>query len=166
MDSFTSPCANCSVGTTNQLIGLLFQAVLSAQCNISPSELWPQDYGPRVLKRGFEEYDFVIIGAGSAGSVVANRLSENPNWKILLLEAGADPPIESEIPSLWGALLKTQFDWTYYAEISNKASLSLPKGSYWPTGKMLGGSSSHNTLFYIRGNQRDYDHWEDLGNEG
>ncbi|GAB0089545.1 glucose dehydrogenase [Sergentomyia squamirostris] len=166
MDLPTIPCANFSVGTTNQLIGLLFQTILTAQCNSSPLELWPQDYGPRGLKRGFEEYDFIIVGAGSAGSVVANRLSENPNWKILLLEAGADPPIESEIPSLWGALLKTQFDWTYYAEISNKASLSLPKGSYWPTGKMLGGSSSHNTLFYIRGNQRDYDHWEDLGNEG
>ncbi|GAB0089546.1 hypothetical protein DMENIID0001_041110 [Sergentomyia squamirostris] len=166
MDSFTSPCANCSVGTTNQLIGLLFQAVLSAQCNISPPELWPQDYGPRVLKRGFGEYDFVIVGAGSAGSVVAKRLSENPNWKILLLEAGADPPIESEIPALWGTLQMTKYDWSYYAEISEKASLSLPKGSYWPTGKMLGGSSSHNYMFYIRGNRRDYDHWEDLGNAG
>ncbi|GAB0089495.1 hypothetical protein DMENIID0001_040490 [Sergentomyia squamirostris] len=166
MDSFTSPCANCSVGTTNQLIGLLFQAILTAQCNISPPELWPKDYGPRVLKRGFEKYDFVIVGAGSAGSVVANRLSENPNWKILLLEAGSDPPIEAEIPTLWGTLLKTQFDWSYYAEISEKASLSLPKGSYWASGKMLGGSSSHNSMFYIRGNRRDYDHWEDLGNEG
>ncbi|GAB0089550.1 hypothetical protein DMENIID0001_041150 [Sergentomyia squamirostris] len=166
MDLPTSPCTNCSVGTTNQLIGLLFQAVLTAQCNISPPELWPQDYGPRGLQRGFEEYDFVIVGAGSAGSVVANRLSENPNWKILLLEAGADPPIESEIPALWGTLLKTQFDWNYYAEISEKASLSLPKGCAWPNGKMLGGSSSHNAMTYIRGNRMDYDFWEELRNEG
>ncbi|GAB0089497.1 hypothetical protein DMENIID0001_040510 [Sergentomyia squamirostris] len=165
MDLPMIPCANSSVGTTNQLIGLLFQAILTAQCNLSPPDLWPQDYGPRALKRGFEEYDFVIVGAGSAGSVVANRLSENPNWKILLLEAGADPPIEAEIPALSGTLQMTKYDWNYYVEKSDKASLSLPKGCYWPRGKMLGGSSSHNAMSYIRGNQRDYDHWEDLGNE-
>ncbi|GAB0093752.1 glucose dehydrogenase [Sergentomyia squamirostris] len=167
MDQFVSPCANCSVGTVNQLIGFLFQAVFTAQCNLSPPELWPQDFGPRILKRGFkEEYDFIIVGAGSAGSVVANRLSENPKWKILLLEAGADPPIEADIPALSNSLQRTLFDWNYYTEKSKKASLSFPMGSYWPRGKILGGCSSHNGMIYMRGNPRDYDEWEALGNPG
>ncbi|GAB0093755.1 hypothetical protein DMENIID0001_089300 [Sergentomyia squamirostris] len=161
----TVACANNSVGAVSQMIGFIFQTILTAQCNLSPPELWPEDYGRRVFHRGFEEeYDFIIVGAGSAGSVVANRLSENPNWRILLVEAGGDPPIESEIPRIWLSLQDTQFDWKYYAEISDKASLSLPKGSFWPRGKMLGGCSSHNGHKYIRGNRWDYDNWEALGN--
>ncbi|GAB0093754.1 hypothetical protein DMENIID0001_089290 [Sergentomyia squamirostris] len=167
MDQFASPCANCSVGTVNQLIGLLFQAVFTAQCNLSPPELWPADYGPRVLHRGFkEEYDFIIVGAGSGGSVVASRLSENPKWKILLLEAGGDPPNEAEIPATSYDLPGTKYDWNYFTEKSTKASISLTKGSSWPRGKMLGGCSSHNGFIYMRGNRQDYDEWEALGNTG
>ncbi|GAB0093753.1 hypothetical protein DMENIID0001_089280 [Sergentomyia squamirostris] len=167
MDQFTTPCANCSVGIVNQLIGLFIQAVFTAQCNLSPPEMWPEDYGPKVLHRGFkEEYDFIIVGAGSGGSVVASRLSENPKWKILLLEAGGDPPNEAEIPATSYDLPGTKYDWNYFTEKSIKASISLTKGSSWPRGKMLGGCSSHNGFIYMRGNRQDYDEWEALGNTG
>lgn len=61
---------------------------------------------------------------------------------------------------------KSEYDWYYYVEKSYKASLSMPRGCYWPRGKMLGGSSSINALMYIRGNRRDYDSWEEMGNPG
>ncbi|XP_310335.4 glucose dehydrogenase [FAD, quinone] isoform X2 [Anopheles gambiae] len=159
-------CAAQSVGPANQLFGLLVQTILAAQCAISPPDMWPKDYGPTALQRGLDEYDFVIVGAGSAGSVVANRLSENPDWKVLLLEAGGDPPIESEVPYLAFALLNGSHVWNYYAERSDTASKGYKRGSYWPRGKMLGGSSSNNIMLYVRGNSRDYDRWEEQGNPG
>ncbi|XP_040160736.1 glucose dehydrogenase [FAD, quinone]-like isoform X1 [Anopheles arabiensis] len=168
-------CAAQSVGPANQLFGLLVQTILAAQCAISPPDMWPKDYGPTALQRGLDEYDFVIVGAGSAGSVVANRLSENPDWKVLLLEAGGDPPIESEIPFMQIHLAKSSVDWVYYADSRDKlnphnrtacrASTS-PAGCFWPRGKMLGGSGAMNAMVYIRGNARDYDAWEFEGNSG
>ncbi|GAB0093749.1 glucose dehydrogenase [Sergentomyia squamirostris] len=164
--TFTMPCAAQSVGPANQLIGLLINTLLASQCSLSPPEMWPKDYAPTALEKGFEEYDFIVVGAGSAGSVVASRLSENPNWKVLLLEAGGDPPIESEIPNLFFSMQHSAYDWDFRAEKSDKASKSIKNGSFWPRGKMLGGSSSINAMVYIRGNRRDYDQWEANGNTG
>ncbi|XP_058821940.1 glucose dehydrogenase [FAD, quinone] isoform X3 [Topomyia yanbarensis] len=159
-----SQCAAQSLGPANQLFAMLIQTIMAAQCSISPPDMWPKDYGPTALAQGLEEYDFIIVGAGSAGSVVANRLSENPDWKILLLEAGGDPPIESEIPLMLMHTLNTSFAWNYYAEKSTIASKGYKNGCYWPRGKMLGGCSSNNAMLYVRGNSRDYDRWEELGN--
>ncbi|XP_065093141.1 glucose dehydrogenase [FAD, quinone]-like isoform X3 [Ochlerotatus camptorhynchus] len=159
-----SQCATQSLGPANQLFAMLLQTIMAAQCSISPPDMWPKDYGPTALNEGLQEYDFIVVGAGSAGSVVANRLSENPDWKILLLEAGGDPPIESEIPLLLMHLSNSSHVWNYYAEKSPSASKGYKKGSYWPRGKMLGGCSSNNAMLYVRGNSRDYDRWEELGN--
>ncbi|XP_058447538.1 glucose dehydrogenase [FAD, quinone]-like isoform X3 [Malaya genurostris] len=159
-----SQCAAQSLGPANQLFAMLIQTIMAAQCSISPPDMWPKDYGPTALAEGLEEYDFIIVGAGSAGSVVANRLSENPEWKILLLEAGGDPPIESEIPLMLMKTMNTSYVWNYYAEKSKIASKGYKNGSYWPRGKMLGGCSSNNAMLYVRGNSRDYDRWEELGN--
>src|SRR5215468_8907091 len=109
-------------------------------------------------------YDYIIIGAGSAGCVLANRLSEDPAVKVLLLEAGGrDARKEIQIPVAFCKLFKTPCDWAYYTEPEpHLGNRSL----YWPRGKVLGGSSSINAMIYIRGHRADYDEWRDLGNPG
>ncbi|KAH8409085.1 hypothetical protein KR009_006549, partial [Drosophila setifemur] len=112
-------------------------------------------------------FDMVVIGAGSAGSVVSSRLSENPEWRVLVLEAGGDAPVESEMPILFYALQHTDFVWNYYTEPSSTSCQGMKDGRcYWPRGRMLGGSGAANALLYIRGNRRDFDGWAALGNTG
>lgn len=110
-------------------------------------------------------YDFIIIGAGSAGSVVANRLSENPDWKVLLLEAGEDENIIGDLPMMMPVLHLSEMDWQFQTEPDKGYCLSMKDGvCAWPRGKMLGGSSSLNAMLYARGNKKDFDIWEQLGN--
>jgi len=109
-------------------------------------------------------YDYIIIGAGSAGCVLAARLTEDPHTRVLLLEAGGpDKAKEIHIPAAFSKLYKTAVDWNYSTEpepcLNNRRL-------YWPRGKMLGGSSSMNAMIYIRGNRLDFDHWASLGNQG
>ena len=109
-------------------------------------------------------YDYIIIGAGSAGCVLANRLSADPKIKVLLLEAGGrDTRKEIHIPVAFSKLFKSPCDWAYYTE---PEAVLGNRSLYWPRGKVLGGSSSINAMIYIRGNHADYDHWRDLGNSG
>lgn len=113
------------------------------------------------------DYDFIIVGAGSAGSVVASRLSENENWNVLLLEAGGDETEISDVPLMAGYLQLSKLDWKYKTEPSGKACLAMKGGRCnWPRGKVLGGSSVLNYMLYLRGNRHDYDNWELMGNEG
>ena len=109
-------------------------------------------------------YDYIIIGAGSAGCVLANRLTEDPSVKVLLLEAGGpDKKKEIHIPAAFSKLFRTSCDWSFYTE--EEPNLGNRK-LYWPRGKVLGGSSSLNAMIYIRGHRQDYDQWRDLGNPG
>ncbi|XP_046386914.1 glucose dehydrogenase [FAD, quinone]-like [Ischnura elegans] len=114
-----------------------------------------------------DQYDFIVVGAGSAGCVVANRLSEVPHWNVLLLEAGPEEPLVVEVPALSPLLLGSSIDWKYRTE-PEKTNCRARAGSScaWARGKVMGGSSSINWLIYSRGNRRDYDEWEEMGNEG
>ena len=102
-------------------------------------------------------YDYVIVGAGSAGCVLANRLSEDPDVNVLLLEAGGpDTNDLVHLPAAFSALYRTAQDWdhsTIYEPYVNDRRIYLPRG------KVLGGSSSINAMIYIRGNPIDYDEW-------
>ncbi|RWS11944.1 glucose dehydrogenase (acceptor)-like protein 3, partial [Dinothrombium tinctorium] len=107
-----------------------------------------------------KEYDYIIVGAGSAGAVVASRLSEIPSVKVLLLEAGGSENIISDIPIAYQSLQQTPMDWSYLTEPQEAACFGLrERRSRWPRGRVLGGSSVINANIYARGNRIDYDNW-------
>ncbi|KAG8222614.1 hypothetical protein J437_LFUL002607 [Ladona fulva] len=113
------------------------------------------------------EYDFVVVGGGSAGAVVASRLSEVPQWKVLLLEAGGDENEVTDVPSLAGYLQLTAIDWQYQTSPAETYCQAMHGARCnWPRGKVLGGSSVLNAMIYVRGNARDFDEWSAAGNEG
>ncbi|WP_435742407.1 GMC family oxidoreductase [Nocardioides sp. SYSU DS0663] len=106
-----------------------------------------------------ETFDHVVVGAGSAGAVVAARLTEDPTVSVLLLEAGGPADAdEISVPAAFANLFKTRWDWNY--QTSEQKQLD-GRRAYWPRMKALGGCSSMNAMIYIRGNRADYDTWRD-----
>lgn len=150
------------IGTGLWLVPLLIAGLSYYRYDLLDPESRPIDRYPL-----YSEYDFIVIGGGSAGAVVASRISEIPNWDVLLLEAGPDENEITDVPSLAAYLQLTKLDWKYKTEPTGRACLAMKGGRCnWPRGKVLGGSSVLNYMLYVRGNRHDYDHWRSLGNPG
>ena len=111
-----------------------------------------------------QTFDYIIVGAGSAGSVLANRLSANPQHKVLVLEAGRKSHPWSRIPVGFARLINNPAaNWLYSSEPdegTGQRRIPIPRG------KLLGGSSSINGMVFVRGQSQDYDQWAQLGNRG
>lgn len=112
-----------------------------------------------------EEFDFIIVGAGTAGCVLANRLTENGKYSVLLLEAGgSDLSIWIQMPIGYGrTFFDRRINWMYDTEPVEALG---GRRSYWPRGKVIGGSGSINAMVYVRGQPHDFDDWKALGNVG
>lgn len=109
------------------------------------------------------EYDYVIVGAGSAGCVLAARLSEDPAVRVALVESGPrDRTPEIRIPAAFPKLFRTPYDWDYS---TSKQSALDGRELYWPRGHTLGGSSSMNAMMWVRGHRDDYDAWGEAAGE-
>lgn len=110
------------------------------------------------------DFDYIIVGAGSAGAVVASRLSENPAARVLLIEAGGSGKhLNIQIPAAFAKQFTTKHDWNYRTEPEPHLD---GRSIYHPRGKMLGGCSGQNAMIYIRGNKSDYDGWAAGGATG
>jgi choline dehydrogenase-like flavoprotein len=114
-----------------------------------------------IQEEGGAVYDYVIVGAGSAGCVVANRLGEDPDVRVAVIEAGPpDDAPEIHMPLAFGQNLTSEWDWTLFSEPEPGLD---HRRNYLPRGRVVGGSSSLNAMIYIRGNRADYDEWEAMG---
>ncbi|XP_016907244.2 glucose dehydrogenase [FAD, quinone] isoform X2 [Apis cerana] len=145
---------------------LFLQAIMSSYYDLNDPRQYPIDRTEEILNSN-KEFDFVIVGGGTAGSVLAHRLTEVKDWNVLLIERGEDPLPETEVPALVFSAFGTSQDYRYMTEYQEGACLSIKdKRCKWSKGKALGGSSVINAMLHVFGNKMDYDGWASEGNEG
>lgn len=160
-------CALASSGTPTGLLFIeLVRTLLGAQCALNNDNIYPPDRTSELIDENLE-FDFVIVGGGTAGSVLASRLSEVSNWRILLIEEGKNPSVKSRIPSMLLSLQHSEEDYKYELEPNENYCQGMKgKVCHWSKGKALGGSSVTNAMLHVHGNDRDYDQWAKMGNNG
>ncbi|KAI5732906.1 hypothetical protein M8J76_005539 [Diaphorina citri] len=123
--------------------------------------------GDRQKARVDPAFDYIVVGGGTAGCVIASRLSENPNVKVLLLETGPDEPSTSRVPGLLANIVGSPLDYSYKTEKNEKACLSSGGVCTWPRGRMLSGTGSFSGMLYTRPSPSIFDNWATrLGNKG
>ncbi|XP_017779995.1 PREDICTED: glucose dehydrogenase [FAD, quinone]-like [Nicrophorus vespilloides] len=167
-----------------RLTGLLYLLIpiVSHHCSASPGILngwlntmkkfrdvfqFQDEWISQQSKISEDEYDFIIVGSGSAGSVIANRLSEVSDWKVLLLEVGKGENLFTSVPALAPVFQLTHYNWNYLMEYQENFARGMEgRRLAWPRGRALGGTSVINYMIYTRGNPRDFDTWAIAGNPG
>lgn len=163
---FTQIHADYNDLNTNQFIKSFGNLFTSSVPNLSPNE--QSKYQKQVLLSYFlisvnDIYDFIIVGSGSSGSVIASRLSEVPSWKILVLEAGTAGNFFTKVPIMAPAFQLTPYNWNYTMEQEPGVCLGMEDHiCAWPRGKALGGTSVINYMIYTRGNPLDYEKWGEI----
>ncbi|EFN84156.1 glucose dehydrogenase [FAD, quinone] isoform X2 [Harpegnathos saltator] len=144
----------------------LIQNAISSRCDIAdPCRRMGTDEVPSEN----EWYDFVIVGAGTAGSIIARRLSDNPWRKVLLIEAGPEEPTMTAIPGLAFNAVNTSLDWNFKTEPTSPhptACLETDGVCTWPRGKMVAGTGGFHGMMYVRGHPEIYNRWARAGNPG
>jgi len=162
--------SSCSIAASNpqaNLFAYLIQTLLSSQCALSNANMYPPDRSKEILSDPSREFDFVIVGGGSAGSVMARRLTEIKDWKVLLIEAGENPSFLSEVPAGFPIQILSPETYPHLVEPEKLACHGMKdKLCRWSSGKALGGSSTLNAMLYVYGNEEDYNEWSRMGNEG
>ncbi|XP_069669077.1 glucose dehydrogenase [FAD, quinone]-like [Periplaneta americana] len=152
--SFLTSTAVCPAGGLTIFLGLV-ECILRQHCDIS----YPCHRIVDTPDTTPNTYDFIVVGAGVAGPVVASRLSEVSHWHVLLLEAGPEEPTASSVPAFATSAIGTDLDWKYTTEPSSNACLSTGGRCYWPRGKMVSGSSGMQGMMYTRPHYSILDEW-------
>ncbi|KAE8742437.1 Glucose dehydrogenase acceptor-like [Frankliniella occidentalis] len=163
---------------SRRLLGLLVLLALQGRCvygqGLTESlllslvqEMTAGPYEPPDHGLPLPQYDFVVVGAGTAGCAVAARLSEVPGWSVLLVEAGGREHFAMDIPIVANMLQFSNVNWKYRTQPSKTACLGMSgRRCNYPRGKVMGGSSVLNYMIYNRGHPEDYNNWERMGSEG
>ncbi|KAK9871962.1 hypothetical protein WA026_015208 [Henosepilachna vigintioctopunctata] len=158
-------CPNSVTGDAGIFFLALINTLFTNQCQLGNKDDYPIDSGPTLVDN--EVFDYIIVGSGAAGSVVASELAKATQSRILLLEAGGYPSPTSDIPAFHPSLQKTTEDWQFHTEKSNESCLSFKFGRcLWPSGKTLGGSTTINHMLYVRGSKHSFNSWAAEGNLG
>ncbi|XP_067015677.2 glucose dehydrogenase [FAD, quinone]-like [Anabrus simplex] len=166
-------CCSCSFQDVSYLPGTcaasfvmfmsLVDTLFRSRCDITEA---CHRVGRDDLEVDGAEFDFIVVGAGVAGPVVTGRLTENPDWNVLLLEAGPEEPTTTQLPAFAVSALHTELDWNYTTVAQQNACLNNGGVCRWPRGKMVSGTGSMHGMMYTRGHRSIYDHWAALGNTG